>query len=496
MAFKTRDQVEWQLGRLQRAVSQVSGGVSQVSGMVSSVGIQVRDNSGSFGGVRQKLNFLPGANVSVDSVDDGTEYDIFVSSFPIPNTVVGTGAAGRVVVWSDVSTVSSDTAFLWDFTSNMLQVNGTVGIQATPPNVSTPLYIGVSPAGITFIPSFSHTDNTNANSTMRLVLSVGGSSAGDAAVVWSVTGNVDWGAGVDNSDGDIWKIGRSASIGTNVGFQLTNSTTPYVRILNGLSIGSTNPPLGTEMLLISTGVTAIDSFELIRHTDNTTATTDAYLHLQTGGASGGDPLIRFEISGVTNWSMGIDNSDTDRFIIGPASALGAGTQLRLIADTKAVCQTRMDSTFANFGGALSVAIVSATAGASSTAELDLNTYTFGGALLAGRRIKLKLQATATLAAGTATHRFTFGGTSTTLGTFSATETYTLLLELVVRTAGASASVQYSGIVVTAAGVVTLVTGNLTANLTGTPIFKTTVQNSVSNAGNNITETIWSLDWDN
>jgi hypothetical protein len=54
--------------------------------------------------------------------------------------------------------------------------------------------------------------------------------------------------------------------------------------------------------------------------------------VRTGGANAGDPYINFLVNGVTNWSAGIDNSDSDAFVIAASSALGTSNRLRIDAN--------------------------------------------------------------------------------------------------------------------------------------------------------------------
>lgn len=67
----------------------------------------------------------------------------------------------------------------------------------------------------------------------------------------------------------------------------------------------------------------------ITNTENATATSNCELQLVTGGASGGDPFIHFNISGVTDWSLGADNSDSDSLVIAVSSALGTTNALKV-----------------------------------------------------------------------------------------------------------------------------------------------------------------------
>jgi hypothetical protein len=70
--------------------------------------------------------------------------------------------------------------------------------------------------------SILNTDNTNAASSARVVISAGGSTAGDPFVIFDIAAVTDWAVGVDNSDGDSFKIAMAASLGT--------AATDFVRI--------------------------------------------------------------------------------------------------------------------------------------------------------------------------------------------------------------------------------------------------------------------------
>jgi hypothetical protein len=62
---------------------------------------------------------------------------------------------------------------------------------------------------------------------------------------------------------------------------------------------------------------------------NTAGTDHALTYTSVGGASAGDPYMQFNISGVTDWTMGVDNSDSDCFVISASSALGTSNRIRL-----------------------------------------------------------------------------------------------------------------------------------------------------------------------
>lgn len=60
----------------------------------------------------------------------------------------------------------------------------------------------------------------------------------------------------------------------------------------------------------------------VHNQENTTPTSHAKLRLETGGASGGDPYVHFT-QGSTSWSIGLDNSASDRFKVSKSSGLGS-----------------------------------------------------------------------------------------------------------------------------------------------------------------------------
>lgn len=66
------------------------------------------------------------------------------------------------------------------------------------------------------------------------------------------------------------------------------------------------------------------------NSDNTSLTSNAYVEVSTGGAASGDSGIRFQVSGVaTNWSAGLDNSDSDAFVISASNTIGTNNAMRI-----------------------------------------------------------------------------------------------------------------------------------------------------------------------
>jgi hypothetical protein len=60
-----------------------------------------------------------------------------------------------------------------------------------------------------------------------------------------------------------------------------------------------------------------------------TAGSDAILSMSVGGSSAGDPHAVFGIAGVLNWNLGVDNSDSDKFVIGIGATPGASNAIEI-----------------------------------------------------------------------------------------------------------------------------------------------------------------------
>lgn len=63
--------------------------------------------------------------------------------------------------------------------------------------------------------------------------------------------------------------------------------------------------------------------------DNSNTASHAVMSCYTGGSSAGDPSFNLGILGVVNWSIGLDNSDSDKFKVGASDTPGTSTMLTL-----------------------------------------------------------------------------------------------------------------------------------------------------------------------
>lgn len=67
----------------------------------------------------------------------------------------------------------------------------------------------------------------------------------------------------------------------------------------------------------------------VSNSDNTNGASNARFDAIVGGASGGDPYLHFLVTGVTDWSIGIDNSDSDKLKISKNATLGTNDYLTI-----------------------------------------------------------------------------------------------------------------------------------------------------------------------
>ncbi len=166
-------------------------------------------------------------------------------------------------------------------------------------------------------------DSNTASSDAMLVTQVAGTSAGDAFGKFIITGGQTWSIGADNSASDAFVIANSATLGTTNVASFAASTgnlTTLGTIVSGGNIQGNKSASGAQV--------AVGAY----NTSNT-ASSDALVYSEVGGTSGGDPFLSFFIDGSTTWSIGSDNSDSDKFKISRSSALGTSDIITASATT-------------------------------------------------------------------------------------------------------------------------------------------------------------------
>ena len=130
--------------------------------------------------------------------------------------------------------------------------------------------------------------------------------------------------------------------------EMTLSSTTLALGTNGLTLTG-NIDLGSAGTLINVGEAGNDwtanalslvssnsaatNLLTVSNTEATNGASDAQINITSGGASGGDPAIKFLVTGAGVITMGLDNSDTDAFVWSNNAALGTTNRMALVIAT-------------------------------------------------------------------------------------------------------------------------------------------------------------------
>lgn len=111
-----------------------------------------------------------------------------------------------------------------------------------------------------------------------------------------------------------------------------------------LSVGNTG---GSPVASVHIAEGSVASWEALRaagtvsgnmvatlyNVQNTGGASNMLFDLITGGSSGGDPVLRWLVNGVGTWSAGVDNSNSDKWILGYQALPGGGSDWVTVTTT-------------------------------------------------------------------------------------------------------------------------------------------------------------------
>lgn len=198
----------------------------------------------------------------------------------------------------------------------------------------------------------TYTGSNTSTTPMNQVIQ---SSTGDAAYRVAIGSTASFAWGIDNSDSDKWKLSYAASgsavlgtndfitvlttgeVGINQGsparrlevlaasnqFRITDGTA-YVDFWAHSSGAFILTPSGTQVLVTHDGN---EDFFLTLRNENNNSSARSYQIISVGGSSAGNPFTRYVVTGVTNWAVGIDNGDSDKFKISTNTDLGTNDRI-------------------------------------------------------------------------------------------------------------------------------------------------------------------------
>lgn len=136
-------------------------------------------------------------------------------------------------------------------------------------------------------------------------------------------------------------IGSKLTVGANSGsYKLTVTGTPTGTVMLGIVPSSltSGDIMMYQNLPATTGNISATNFtgpmtgtfdSVLYNSNSSSSTAHAKSEVKTNGASGGDPYWTATISGVLNFSFGLDNSDSDAFVFSASSTLGTSNRLRI-----------------------------------------------------------------------------------------------------------------------------------------------------------------------
>ena len=153
-----------------------------------------------------------------------------------------------------------------------------------------------------------------------------GTSAADPVTIYDIAGIGDWITGIDNSDGDKFKLSFGAALGTNDA--LTVDSSLNATFGGGVTATTTIDAGGNITATKSASGTNVD---LKASNSSNTASSSARLIASVAGGSAADPVTLYDVAGAANWVTGIDNSDSDKFKISSGAALGTNDRLTIDA---------------------------------------------------------------------------------------------------------------------------------------------------------------------
>lgn len=316
------------------ALTGTNAGQHIYGGLTASTNLTLHANAGD--GVGAQTGFVQFADMvrptSDNAFDLGSSTNRFRDLY-VRNVYAFEGAAATPTVVGRVGSGFDTTGIYW--------ASGTLGFSVSATSI---LELGTTTSlirnqnfsvakGVSGSPvTFTVTNSSNTASSQSIIdILMAGTTAASPILRWSngVSGN-QWSSGMDQGDSFKWKLSQNSNVGSND--FLTVSTAGLVTV--GASAGTqTHIINGRVTATVATAATI--ARVRVEQTDNTSGSSNAEFVTSVGGASGGDARVQFAVTGVTTFTMGIDNSDSDNFKISGSTALGT-TDLFTLSPTGSV----------------------------------------------------------------------------------------------------------------------------------------------------------------
>ena len=306
-------------------------------------------------------------SVSIAAHGQASVYTIPDSGSATADFVLTAGAqtiAGNKTLSGRLILTAGDTAALTTAanTFKLDTVNALVSIGTA--TMTYPLYISKSSAGANVTLAVENSESANAASHARLYVITGGASGGDPFATF-YNGVTNWSLGLDNSASDNFVLSASAALGTT---NILSITTAGAATLTGtLNVGGAS---ATAVLIQASQNN--DHLGIFVDNQSNTSGSNARLAARVAGTSAGDPVAWFNVSGATSFTIGIDNSDSDKFKLARSSDLGTSDVFEIDSNSRFwLTAGNLQVSRAASGVNVSAFIINSSTDASSGALLNL-----------------------------------------------------------------------------------------------------------------------------
>jgi fibronectin-binding autotransporter adhesin len=272
--------------------------------------------------------------------------------------------------------------------STLAALSATTGAFSSTASVSSTLTLG---AGIV-MNNGQNIVIKNASSTNRNVLTIDASN--NTELGGTVDGGIEFFVNAGNNGGTVssagaWSLPSTLLVtGAITNSALSSGRIPVVSTSGlitqdniywdatndriGIGSGASSPSAALAIIKSDAGSTVQAT---IYNSDNTNNSSNGRLVVASGGSSGGDAFTTYA-NQVIDWSMGLDNSDADAFVISEANALGTNNRLRIASGgAVSVPGTFSVSSTSGFGGAVTI-----TSGGMNSVGKVTSTDTLGASL--------------------------------------------------------------------------------------------------------------------
>lgn len=249
-------------------------------------------------------------------------------SSPVVNG--GGGVQYRIAIWDSANDIVGVAPLTYDYSTDSFTAGNNASSNSTHTFNGRSLNLTYGVSGGTANFTVYNTSNT-AGSAALANIAVQGGSAGDPAIQWTVLGVTDWISGIDNSDSDKWKLSFGTVLGTNDYLTVDASGKLTVNASGSTQLHDVYGR-GWNIAYANAGIAM---YCQMAHSSNS-AGSSAYFYAQVAGSSAGDAAIQFAVQSVTTWTVGLDNSASDSFVIANAAALGGASDYMTITTAGAV----------------------------------------------------------------------------------------------------------------------------------------------------------------